>query len=73
MKPMFCHNYNLSEEENNKNLEAFKIKEAIDNIKPAHMLYEFKYTYTTWSYLDSKNLTWKNAESLPWDQLEIYE
>lgn len=28
VKPMFCHNYNLSEEENNKNLEAFKIKEV---------------------------------------------
>lgn len=49
------------------------LKEAIDNIKPAHMLCEFKYTYTSWMYLDSKNLTWKNAESLTWDNLEIYE
>ena len=28
VKPMFCQNYNLSEEENNKNLEVFKIKEV---------------------------------------------
>ena len=49
------------------------LKETINNIKPAHLLYEFKYTYTTWGYLDSKNITWKNAEALTWDQLEIYE
>ena len=49
------------------------LKETINNIKPAHLLYEFKYTYTTWGYLDSKNITWKNAEALTWDELEIYE
>lgn len=49
------------------------LKNAINDIKPAHLLYDFKYTYTSWEYLDSKNLSWKNAEALTWKELEIYE
>lgn len=54
-----------------KNMQG--LKDAVDNIKPAHMLYDFKYTYTSWNYLDSKNLSWKDAEALTWNDLEIYE
>ena len=46
---------------------------TINEIKPAHLVYDFKYTYTTWDYLDSKNLSYKNAEALTWDELEIYD
>lgn len=46
---------------------------AIDDIKPAHLGYTFKYTYTSWNYLDSKNLSYTNAEKLTWDDLEIYD
>ena len=49
------------------------LKEAINDIKPAHMLYDFKYTYTNWDYLDNKNLSFNNAELLTWDELEIYD
>lgn len=46
---------------------------AVDEIKPAHLVYEFQYTYTSWDYLDSKNLSYDNAESIKWDDLEIYD
>lgn len=49
------------------------LKGAIDDIKPAHLVYYFKYTYTSWKYLDSRNLSWKNAEAITWGELEIYE
>lgn len=46
---------------------------AIDDIKPAHLGYIFKYTYTSWNYLDSKNLSYNNSESIKWDDLEIFD
>ena len=46
---------------------------TINEIKPAHLIYDFKYTYTSWNYLDNKKLTWNNASALKWDELEIYE
>ena len=49
------------------------LKEAINDIKPAHMLYGFKYTYTNWDYLDNKNLSYNNAELLTWDEIEIID
>ena len=54
-----------------KNLDG--LRNAIDDIKPAHLIFDFKYTYTSWGYLDSKNLSWQNAEALTWEELEIYE
>lgn len=54
-----------------KNMDG--LKGAINDIKPAHLVYDFKYTYTSWEYLDSKNLPWKDAEALTWEELEIYE
>lgn len=54
-----------------KNLEAFK--ETLENIKPAHLAYDFKYTYTVWSFLEDKKLTWSQAEASTWDKLKIYD
>lgn len=45
---------------------------AIDEIKPAHLVYNFKYTYTTWNYLDSKNVSYSALENTTWSDLEIY-
>ena len=46
---------------------------AIEEIKPAHLAYRFKYTYTTWGALDG--MTWGNANSgqITWATLKIYE
>ncbi len=46
---------------------------VIDEIKPAHLIYDFKYTYTSWDYLDNKNLSYNSAESIKWDDIEIYD
>lgn len=46
---------------------------TINEIKPAHLIYDFKYTYTSWNVLDNKHLSWNNAEALTWEELEIYE
>ncbi len=54
-----------------KNLQSFK--NMLEDIKPAHLGYTFKYTYTNWDYLDSKNLSWDNSESNNYDDLEIYD
>jgi Uncharacterized protein conserved in bacteria (DUF2313). len=54
-----------------RNMQAFI--NMLEDIKPAHLGYTFKYTYTNWDYLDSKNLTYNNAEANTWDALEIYD
>ena len=54
-----------------KNMQG--LKDVLNTIKPAHLLYDFKYTYTNWNYLDSKNLSYDDAEALKWDDLEIYD
>ncbi|NFI95064.1 DUF2313 domain-containing protein [Clostridium botulinum] len=46
---------------------------AIEDIKPAHLDYKFKYTYTNWNYLDGKNLSFDKADNIAWDDLEIYD
>ena len=46
---------------------------TINEIKPAHLIYDFKYTYTSWNVLDNKKLSWNNASALTWEELEIYE
>ena len=44
---------------------------ALNEIKPAHLLYDFKYTYTTWGQL--KNMTWGEAKLKTCAELKIYE
>ena len=43
---------------------------AINEIKPAHLVYSFKYTYTAWNQL---NLSWEDARPKSWGDLRIYE
>jgi len=54
-----------------RNMQAFI--SAIEDIKPAHLGYEFKYTYSTWGQLKDKNLTWNGASSKTWDEIKVYE
>lgn len=54
-----------------RNMQAFK--NMLEDIKPAHLGYDFKYTYTCWDYLDSKNLNYNNTDIIKWDDLEIYD
>ncbi len=43
---------------------------ALDEIKPAHLAYSFKYTYTSWQQI---NMTWNQAKQKTWGNLRIYE
>ncbi|GAA0717265.1 hypothetical protein GCM10008905_02740 [Clostridium malenominatum] len=54
-----------------RNLAAFK--DMLDNIKPAHLSYDFKYTYTLWEHLKEKGLTWESSKQKTWNDLKIYE
>ncbi len=54
-----------------RNMQAFI--NMLEDIKPAHLDYKFKYTYTNWNYLDSKNLSFDKADNIAWDDLEIYD
>lgn len=45
--------------------------EMLEQIKPAHLAYSFKYTYTVWNVL--KNMTWSEAGAKTWDQLKVYD
>ncbi len=44
---------------------------AIEEIKPAHLSFSFKYTYTTWNALNG--LTWDDVKHKTWGELRIYE
>lgn len=44
---------------------------ALDLIKPAHLAYSFKYTYTLWDVV--KSLTWADVSHKGWADLRIYE
>ncbi|WP_235867359.1 YmfQ family protein [Priestia abyssalis] len=46
------------------------LMETIENIKPAHLLYHFEYTYTWWEKL--KELTWEDARPKTWNDLRVY-
>lgn len=54
-----------------KNMQAFK--DMLEDIKPAHLAYDFKYTYTVWGFLSQKNLTWGQASSKTWGDLKVYD
>ena len=43
---------------------------ALDEIKPAHLAYSFKYTYTVWQQI---NMTWQQAKQKTWGDLRVYE
>ncbi|MBM7111327.1 putative phage tail protein [Brevibacillus laterosporus] len=46
----------------------------IEELKPAHLNFEYKYTYLTWDELDSYNFTWDELDqlNLTWNELEVY-
>jgi len=46
------------------------LTQIIEEIKPAHLAYEFVYSYTWWDSV--KTLTWNSALSKTWDELRIY-
>lgn len=52
-----------------RNMQAFI--DMLETIKPAHLAYEFKYTYTVWNHLT--DLTWGQANAMTWDELRVYE
>lgn len=54
-----------------RNLAGFK--DMLDAIKPAHLSYDFKYTYTIWGFLKEKSFTWNNGKSKVWNDLKVYE
>lgn len=45
--------------------------DMIENIKPAHLGYSFKYTFTWWKKLNE--LTWNQSKLKTWNDLKIYE
>lgn len=51
------------------NMAGFQ--EMLDRIKPAHLSYSFKYTYTWWDSL--KSLTWAQAGANTWNGLKTYK
>ena len=40
---------------------------TIEEIKPAHLTFEFIYTYNTWKVVET--LTWKEASAYTWEQI----
>ncbi|WP_373845088.1 YmfQ family protein [Clostridium sp.] len=54
-----------------KNLEDFK--HMLEDIKPAHLGYYLKYTYTVWDFLKNENLTWGQAKPKTWNDLRVYD
>ncbi len=52
-----------------KNMASFI--EMIEDLKPAHMVYSFEYTFTWWDLL--KELTWAQAGMGTWNDLRVYE
>ncbi|MEK4520026.1 putative phage tail protein [Paenibacillus sp. FSL H8-0122] len=45
--------------------------QILEEIKPAHLVYDFAYTYTFWDSLNF--LTWTAAHEKTWNELRVYE
>lgn len=52
-----------------RNMQAFI--EMLEDIKPAHLSYEFQYTYTLWGNL--KKFTWGGLSGITYGELKIME
>lgn len=52
-----------------KNMKGFI--DTLEKIIPAHLGYEFKYSYTVWNALSP--MTWSQAGLKTWDGLKVYE
>jgi hypothetical protein len=51
------------------------LKNAIEEIKPAHLAVEYKFRYLIWDELDNINTTWDSLDAhlYSWDQLEVLD
>lgn len=47
---------------------------TLEEIKPAHLAFEFEFTFLTWNEFDNYNKTWNewDALNLTWDDFETY-
>ncbi|MGO4545786.1 putative phage tail protein [Paenibacillus sp. 2TAB23] len=45
--------------------------QMLEDIKPAHLAYSLKYTYSVWNQI--KELSWNLAKSKTWSELRVYE
>ena len=52
-----------------RNMQGFI--DMLEAIKPAHLAYEFNYTYTVWDFI--KHLTWNGVSGMTWGDLRVYE
>lgn len=50
------------------------LTQTLEEIKPAHLDFEFEFTYLTWDDFDSYNKTWDEWDNLnlTWDEFEKY-
>ncbi|GAA0735890.1 YmfQ family protein [Clostridium oceanicum] len=53
------------------NLAAFI--DMLNIIKPAHLAYDFEYTYSIWSFLKGSKLTWSMVNTKMWKELKAYD
>ncbi len=51
------------------------LEAAINEIKPAHLPFSFRFNYLTWSEFDGFNRSWQAWDdlNLTWEQLEAYK
>ena len=51
-----------------------ELRKSIERIKPAHLAFDFIYSYLIWDEFDAFNKTWDewDALNLTWDELEVY-
>lgn len=51
-----------------------EIKKTIRKVAPAHLDFEFIFTYMTWDEMEAYNLNWNqwDAKNLTWDEFEKY-
>jgi len=45
--------------------------QMLEDIKPAHLAFALKYTYTVWNQIGT--MTWDEARSKTWSELRVYE
>lgn len=51
-----------------RNMESFI--NMLETIKPAHLAYSFKYTYTVWNFISG---AWNDFSTKTWNELKVYE
>ncbi|MFM9535686.1 putative phage tail protein [Lysinibacillus sp. IITD104] len=47
------------------------LKESIDIVAPAHLQFDYTYTFNAWEFLSNK--TWGDVSNITWDQLQIWD